>query len=292
MRLKRFLMVSVLGTSLLFGSPSYAFETAAYVGWQFFQDVVSMAVGFLVREWNRHTETIHYDVTDGLEKIKENIGMYQDQGICGVSATGATGCDLVSEEEGAEMTAEEEEEMSIIPESTIELIQKTEADGEITCNSEDVEESEYEKVRCQTGSTFDKVRSNVALYMFETDDETVNADCKCTNGTGKACSTSECAQNRQNDALVVASTAASGAADAYLRDMDERYTKLSDFVDEINTSSTIAAYVGRMGYLSVYASSIAAEQMALQTYDLRAQSYRNLIFSGITKIDLPEEEDK
>ena len=287
MKLKKFLMVVFFCVVAFPSVRGYAKEASAWVGWNFFQDVISMAVGFLAREWNRHTETIHYDVKNGLEKIKENIGMYRDQGKCGVSATGNTGCDLTTPEQGAEEDAKMDEEAAVIPDSTISIIVESEKDGKIVLDGKsDLANQKDDVVKNKKGDKFDRVRENVASYIFISDDSDVNADCTCSAGTGDACEQSECAQQRQNDALYQSSLGASSTADANLQKMDSRYENLVKAVSEINEAETIADFVGKMGRLSVYASDAVANTMTLQTHDLRAQSYRNLVFGGINPVDL------
>ena len=285
MRLKKFLMIGIVIPSIFISTRSYAVE-ASPIYWNFFQDPVSAAVALLAREWNRHTETIHYDVTNGLEKIKSNIGMYRDQGDCGISATGNTGCDLTTPEQGAAEDAKMDEEAAVIPDSTIAIINESEKDGKITLDGKSDIKNQKDDVVGNKGDTFDRVRENVTSYIFISDDSDINADCTCDRGTGDACEQSECAQQRQNEALYQASLGASSTADSNLQQMDKRYDNLIKAVSEINEVETIADFVGKMGRLSVYGSDAVANMMTLQTHDLRAQSYRNLVFGGINPVDL------
>lgn len=284
----RFGSIFGLGISLVIlcnVSNGYADE-ATIIGWRFFQDPVSAAVALIAREWNRHTETVHYDVTNGLEKIKSNIGMYRDQGDCGISATGNSGCDLTTPEEGAAEDAKMDEEAAVIPDSTIAIIKESEKDGKITLDGKSDIKNQKDDVVGNKGDTFDRVRENVTSYIFISDDSDINADCTCDRGTGDACEQSECAQQRQNEALYQASLGASSTADSNLQQMDKRYDNLVKAVSEINEVETIADFVGKMGRLSVYGSDAVANMMTLQTHDLRAQSYRNLVFGGINPVDL------
>jgi len=285
MQLKKILMTSAVAVALLQASPCFAYANCRLFGLCSFQDAVGALTGVIAREWNRHTETIHYDITDGLRKIKENIGFFQDEGICGVSATGATGCDLATEEEGAEMARMQEEAAAVIPDSTIAIIEHSEEKGAVTYDPNSQDADKRDGMGTQ-GSTFEQVRENVTKYMFATNDVNTNADCRCDQGTGADCDASECAQQRQNAVLVVASTGASSVADTYLRDVNKNYNNLDKLVEQVNTAKTIGDMAGFLGYISAYASGAAADQMLLQTYDLRVQSYRNLISSGSTLIDL------
>ena len=285
MTLKQFLIIGIVTPSILISTGGHAVE-APLTFWNFFQDPVSAAVAVLAREWNRHTETIHYDVTNGLEKIKSNIGMYRDQGDCGISATGNSGCDLTTPEQGAAEDAAMDEEAAVIPDSTIEIITESEKDGKITLDGKSDIKNKRDDVVGNKGDTFDRVRENVTSYIFISDDTEVNADCTCDRGTGEACEQSECAQQRQNDALYQASLGASSTADSNLQQMDKRYQNLVKAVSEINEVETIADFVGKMGRLSVYGSDAVANMMTIQTHDLRSQSYRNLVFGGINPVDL------
>lgn len=292
MRFKKFLMIIVMVSFLGVSFPSAAIPICVGGFLCFWQDPLSAAAGFVLRAVSKKLYNPIYDVHDGLEKIKENIGMYRDQGKCGRSATGNSGCDLSTPEKGEQQKAEMDAEAAVIPDSTIAIIEKSEKGGDIQLDVNNLREDYRDKIKEKTGDTFDKVRANVAKHMFETDDESVNASCQCSAGTGSACSTSECAQDRQNQLLVVASTGASATSDKYLQELDENKRRLEGLVQEINETEKVADFVGKMGGLSVYASSVAAELMALQTYDLRAQSYRNLIFSGVTEVGLPESSKK
>lgn len=279
MRFKKILMIGVMATALVRPFPAHSFSncgTIIVVPICGFQDVVGAALAAVVHLAMQHTADVHYDVKQGLEQIKENIGMYQNEGKCGVSATGNTGCNLLTEEEGAAMQEEEAkkaaEAAAVIPDSTISIIEKAESKGEITSQ----------------GSTFDQVRSNVEEYMFASEkaSDPVNSDCQCDAGVGEACDPTECAQTRQNNALATSVSGASGAADTYLRDIEENYNRLDDLVADANTAKTIADFVGKLSLISIYASSAVVDQMVLQAHDLRAQSYRSLIAAGVTKVDM------
>ena len=281
MKLKKLLMIGVMGICLGSSVPALAMtHCPLYICG--FQDVVSFAAGLLAREWNRHTEKINYDVSNGIDKVKENIGAYQSEGKCGVSATGTTGCDLTTAEEGAAATEAAQAEAAVIPETTIEILKKSETDGSLTYDGD----KDDDTVSHKTGDTFDQVRANVTRYIFESDEDDVNADCKCSAGTGQDCDVSQCAQQRQNDALYVASLGASSTADTYLKDIDKSYDNLASIVKSIDGTVIIAEFVGKMGDLSVYGASVVVELMNLQAHDLRAQSYRNLMSGGITAVDL------
>lgn len=280
--MRKLLFVSVGCLGLLSATPCYAMTMCAGP-FCFFQTVVETLTGYLAREWNRHTETIHYDVKNGLEKLKTNIGMYREQGHCGVSATGNSGCDTKTPEEAQEEIRKAEELAMSIPDSTIAIITQSEEDGSLALG-EDAKDKMGKK-----GDTFDRVRENVASYMFVSDDLAVNQDCVCSLGTGDECEPSECAQARQNEVLVASSTAASSMADSYLQDVDTNYDKLEELVTNVASKETLAEFIGAgLGDLSLYASSAAVDMLFLYADDLRAQSYRNIIFSGIDRVDVSE----
>ena len=253
----------------------------------FWQDPLGAVGGFVLRETNKKVLEPTYDIRDGLRKIEENIGAHQDEGICGVSASGSSGCSQITDEEGEAKLAgaEEAAKMPVIPDSTIAIIEHSEARGEIAFDENSQEADKRDKV-AKTGDTFDQVRANVAEYMFVTDDALVNADCQCSDGTASECDPTECAQVRQNNALVVATTSASSVADVYLKEIEGNYDNLKQVVSEVNSADTIAAFVNKLGLISVYASAATVDQMILQAFDLRNQSYRNLIASGIKNVDM------
>ena len=289
MRFKKLLMIGLCGLTL------YSRPVQAYPGCVTFVciwlDPLGMIAGFVLRETNKKLLNPVYDIKQGLETIKENIGMYQDEGKCGISATGESGCSTASSDSSSSSSSSSDSsssttDTSVVDSHTIEIIAKSEKDGGYKYNASDEEAAKRDNI-ATTGSTFDQVRDNVALYMFATDDATTNADCTCEGGkTGNDCDATECAQTRQNNALVVSSTAASSTADTYLAKVSSNYDNLDSLVSEVNESETIADFVGALGKLSVYASSAAVEHMILQTYDLRTQSYRNLVASGVDKVDL------
>jgi len=278
MKFRKILLISMAALMFGQGSPVRADERGAVTHVVSLNDAVGFAVGILAREWYRHTENLHYDIKQGIKKIKENIGMFKSEGKCGVSATGNTGCDLITEEEGAELAAKAEEEAMALDQTTIKIIEENEAG---------IEDTSVDGVaKNKKGDLFDKVRANVEGYIFTNNSEAVNADCTCNKGKGKKCSPNECARTRQNDALVQASTAASATADTYLRNVDKNYDVISKAVNDINGTSTVADFVGKTGQLSVDGASFVADLMLLQAYDLRAQSYHGLASLGIDKVDL------
>ncbi len=280
--MRKLLFVSVGCIGLLGAAPCYAASWCPSIGC-LYQTAMETTFGYMAREWNRKQETIHYDVTNGLEKLQTNIGMYREQGHCGVSATGNSGCDTKTPESAQEEIMKAEELAMSIPDSTIAIITQSEEDGTLVLG-EDAKDKMGKK-----GDTFDRVRENVASYMFVSDDLAVNQDCVCSVGTGEECEPSECAQARQNEVLVASSTAASSMADSYLQDVDANYDNLEKLVNSVAAKETLAEFVGAgLGDLSVYASSAAVDMLFLYADDLRAQSYRNIIFSGIDRVDVSE----
>ena len=248
----------------LFGSlRAEAFPWCAYTYMCFWMDVQGFASGLLLRATTHKLKNAHYDVTPGLEKIKENIGMKQGEGKCGRSATGNTGCDLTTEEGAAEDEKKLQEMASSTPDTVITLINQEEK-----------------------GDLFNDARSAIGDIVFVQDDNSLNEDCVCSAGTGSACNQSECAQTRQNDSLVRSTTVAQATADMYLAKMDGNYEALVDLVQQINEEKTLNGFVGGIGSLSVHASSLLPEMMLLYAEDLRAQSYRNLVSAGIEEVDL------
>lgn len=283
MQLKKFLMASIVG-SMVWTNAAQALPLCSPTFVCFWMDPFMFAASMLNRAWSKKLQNPTYDVHDGLEKIKKNIGMYRDQGECGISATGNSGCDLTTPEQGAAEDAEMAEQEQVIPDSTINIIWASET-GKVNVNGQEVSAT---KITSKKG-TFDQVRENVASYIFVSDDDDVNADCACTTKVDGKCDPTECAQQRQNDALFTASLGASARADKYLQEMDKNWNTLVKYVEEINGVETLADFVGKLGNLSVYASSATTDLMALQTHDLRTQSYRNLIFGGINEVDLKSE---
>lgn len=284
---KGFLITTVIvGSMILLSVRAHAIPICAGGFICFWQDPLGAAAGFVLRKTQKALLNPVYDITDGLEKIKSNIGMYRDKGDCGISATGNSGCDLTTPEQGAQEDAEMDAEAQVIPDSTIKIITESESDGSIVLDGKSDQKGKKDDVVGNKGDTFDRVRENVASYVFVSDNPDVNADCKCSRGTGADCEPTECAQSRQNEALMQSSLGASSTADFYLKDMDANYDNLVKLVEEVNGAETLADFVGEMGRLSVYASSAVTDIMTLQTHDLRSQSYRNLIFGTTNPVDL------
>ena len=171
------------------------------------------------------------------------------------------------------------------------LTEKLESKGDIKLDRSNFNKDYLTAIGLPEGAdTFDRVRANVVEHVFESEVEVINKSCTCkvTDEEGK-CDVSECAQQRQNELLAVSSTAASASSDEYVREMEKLYGELKGMVAKINEgNNTIADFIGNMGFLSVYASTAAIEQMAIATYDLRTQSYRNLVFSGTKEEDLSQ----
>ncbi len=312
-KMKSFLLIGLAAGCLLSSSRAHA-NWEGCLGFMCFKpDYLHPGVKLILRDWmNAHTD-IQYDVKNGLETIKHNIGQYRSEdgngGDCGISATGNSGCHTSTAEKGAKDAQKMQEEAAVVADSTIKIIGASETDGEITFDQTSIDElKELGAPFSPTGSTFDKVRVNVSRYMFETDSEKMNEDCTCSAGTGKACSTTECALTRQNDALVVSTTGAASLATRYLqkKTMENYYNEIKKAIEQLKEDTeqqvatltnpegnlspkatyTVDGATGGLGNLVVVAADILAETMILQTHDLRAQSYRNLVFSGIKLEDL------
>ncbi len=263
--MRRKLLLSVVVSCFLFcssvGYGKVVFPTGGLVHSQI-QDPISALVEalFLAIQYTRKDTEI--DASAGIKKIKDNIGQGDGPGI---SATGASGADTVTDEEAAEMVKAAEEEAATVPNLIIELIEKKEAD-------------------------FKKVQAVIADQAFVRDSAEVNADCECDNGKkGTQCSPVDCAVDRQNEDLMTASTAASTLADSFFqKGQDESYEKLQGLIDQINSDETLIDFVADMGAVSVYSSDQLVDMIELYAYDLAAQSYRNLSTVGVAEVDVAQ----
>lgn len=316
MTLKKIFMASVLGAMLGVSTSGYAFPCAlkeSLGGICFFGDVLTALANYALNKSEEKLLNPIYDVHAGLEKIKANIGMYIDQGICARSATGAAYCgeEAGGEEVGSGFTSTDlatytgtqemmEETLSgLLGDKTTK--EKSEEAGDIVASWDAVPADYLEAIGATAEmDTFDKVRANVVAHVFETNAAEINESCTCSSGTGSACSETECAEQRQDRLLAVSSTGASTAADAYMLQMCEYegcadsgekqvtpYDTLEALVDQINSGSDVVAqFLGNLGWLSVRGADIILEQMSILSYDVRAQSYRNLMFGGVQQEDL------
>ena len=324
MNFKKLLMVGTMSALLGISTPSHAIIGCAGTYWIcFFQDIVAGATALILRNQNNKHNIPVYDVKTGLDKIRERIGMFQEQGKCGVSATGNSGCTdeknmaaaMGQGEEGAgEMTnmanvGSTTEAGSAVLGGTEAIIQLSTGERAEASNMSDLDEQYVQLLGRTEDNTFDAIRANVTNHVFESDEAAINANCTCSAGTGAACSSTECAKTRQNKLLIRASQTASATADAWLKEFQHEDPKLSakkgdsvqiqtlnpgtSLYDQVESAlqgmsgaGKISEYIGKMNNVSYNASILAIHQMALMTYDLRAQSYRNLMYSGLKKEDM------
>jgi len=258
---KKLLLTVVMSSFLLCSSVGYGKVVfpAGGLSTSQVQDPIGALVeaAFLAIQYSRKDTII--SAKEGIETIKKNIGMIGD----GVSATGASGKDTVTDEEAAEMVKAAEEEAATVPNMLIELIEKKETD-------------------------FKKAQAVIADGAFLRDSEEANADCECDNGKkGNECSPVDCAVDRQNEDLMTASTGASTLADSFFqKNQDESYKKLQGLIDKINGDRTLVDFVSDMGSVSNYASERLVDMIELYAYDLAAQSYRNLATVGVEEVDV------
>ena len=115
--MRKKLLMTVLAGSILFsplstfGFDTIGVSTGAITGWGFLMDAGTAIIELanLALAYTRKDTKIKADKVTNY--LKENIGAFQDQGKCGRSATGATGCDLTTPEQGAQEDAEMERKL-------------------------------------------------------------------------------------------------------------------------------------------------------------------------------------
>ena len=304
MSFRKILMVGMMGGLMGVSVSGHATGPCDFAlklgGICFFQDVVTALANHILNKTEKKLINPTFDVKEGLERIKENIGMYQDQGKCGISETGASGC--TDEKNAAAAAGQPVEDPQQMVEALmggtgliVELAESKEASGDIKATLDGIEglsqaEKDYfAKILGNQAQTFAAVRENVTNHVFQSDDEAVNEGCSATDYDP-----SECAEQRQGDFLMRSSTLSSAIADIWLRELSggdgkkTLYDSLEGHASKVRGAETPAQFVGALGNLSYFASSVAVEQIALMTYDLRAQSYRNLMYSGTEKKDLAD----
>ena len=258
-----FAFLVMLGTAL----PSHAQSSAWPIKHGFFNiglltDYIGALLEYAVAAAGEKLKTLEIDASAGSDKLEKNIGAQQDRGHCGRSATGNTGCDLTTEEEGAAMREEAEKMAMDVPDSAIKLIE------------------DKEKV------SLPAVQEEIAKIAFAQDGADLNKDCKCATGTADQCDPIECAKARQNEELAIATTSAAAEADAFFANMDAEYKDLNNLVSSLNGMTTLREFIAGMGDLSVYASQRVPTIMLMYSKDLTAQSYRNLTTEGTEEVEL------
>ncbi|MBQ4471925.1 MAG: hypothetical protein II942_01590 [Alphaproteobacteria bacterium] len=261
-----FVFLVMLGTAL----PSHALSSAWPIKHGFFNiglltDYIGALLEYAVSAAGEKLKKLEIDASAGSDQLEKNIGMQQDRGHCGRSATGNTGCDLTTEEEGAAMAEEAEKAAMDVPDSAIKLIE------------------DKEKV------SLESVQTEIAKIAFAQDGAEANKDCKCADGTADQCDPIECAKARQNEELATATSSAIAEADAFFGQMDTEYKELNELVSSLNGMTTLREFIAGMGDLSVYASQRVPTIILLQSKDLTAQSYRNLATEGTEEVELSEE---
>ena len=97
-----------------------------FLGLGLLADYIGALLEYAVNATSKKLKELEIDATAGSDQLEKNIGMQQDRGYCGRSATGNTGCDLTTEEEGAAMAEEAAKAAMDVPDSTIKLIEDKE----------------------------------------------------------------------------------------------------------------------------------------------------------------------
>jgi len=239
-----------------------------------------------------HLTETEIDATAGIQKIKDNIGIGNGPGV---SATGATGADLVSSEEGAEMqqlAAESAENAPSVPEVLVTLV----TDAEKNTNGEGflaVREANTKILfadYCSDCQSTDPETGDCSLYAQRecTDEEKIKLNqgcdaCRQKDASGKCISfdSKECARNRQNEWLVQATSGAEGTLDSHPHTASDLYSNLQSMLREAGQSRTVSDFWSDLQKISVQSNTIVPEITFVYAMDLLSTSERRVAETGV-----------
>ena len=240
------------------------------------------------------------DATAGFEEIKNNIGMGDGPGV---SATGASGADLTTEEEGAQMQAEQAERAATVPDIVVKLITDTlknekgegfyavrEANAQILL-------SDYCSECAQRSTTTGECTKYVQRECTEAEKITINQGCDAClerNSAGQciAFDSASCARERQNYWLIQSVSAAEGTLDAHADAAKKFYVDLKGLLQQASQSRLVADFWSDLQRFSVQSNAITPEVTFVYAMDLMSTSERHAAEVGVDYEVFPKQDEE
>ena len=300
MKLKTSLRNTLLAAIVIgVSTPSYAIWSGAICAWiglcSWPGVLTAAARVWTIAQANKVTTT-EIDATAGFQEILNNIGKGEGPGI---SATGNTGADLTSEEEGAEMQAEQARRAATVPNVAITYIVDAEKDegGKDFYKLREINAQFVLADYCYVCSQKSTTGSDIC-WKYEqkacsdTEKHTINADCSaCSEHENDQCvsfDSVQCAEERQNKWLYVMTSSAAAEANASKKSITEFREKLIELLKHTGSSGTVAGWWSNVQTLSVQANAIVPEITRVYAADLQATSVRRVAEQGVEIRKLPD----
>ncbi|MBP5343570.1 MAG: hypothetical protein J6Y85_00630 [Alphaproteobacteria bacterium] len=301
--LKNTVGVLAVAVVLMTSRPSYAPFIPALcwpIGVCLWTDVVGLVARVANIAAGYKLNKTEIDATAGFEKIKNNIGMGEGPGI---SATGASGADLVTEEEGAQMQAEQAERAAMVPDIIVNLFTDAEENeqGEgfraIREANAQILLSDYCSECTQRSTTTGECLKYTQRLCTEAEQVAINQGCDAClerNDQGQciAFDSASCARERQNYWLIQAVNGAEGTLDAHVAGARKFYENLKKLLVATSTSTTVSDFWSDLQRFSVQANTIVPEITFVYAMDLLSTSERRVSEVGVELEVFPKQDEK
>ena len=301
MNLKKSLRNTVMAVvALTVALPAYAIWTGP-ICWITFACVPWDLVEFAARLWGIAAEkkllTTEISATEGLQPILDNIGKGNGPGV---SATGNTGADLTSEEEGAQMQQEQAMNAATVPNVLVQLVTDEErsADGLDFWTIREANLQQALSDYCSECASESSSGDGICKIYKERDctqeeRNKINQDCDaCHQHDDKDLCISydagECAKERQNKWGYKATNGAIGTADSHQDEMVKLYEDLKALLRSAGKTGTVAGFWSDLQMMSVQSSVIAPEITYYYAMDLLSTSIRRMYEGGVDYETLPK----
>jgi len=240
------------------------------------------------------------DATAGFEEIKNNIGMGEGPGV---SATGASGEDLTTEEEGAQMQAEQAERAAMVPDIVVNLILDAEKnkDGEgffgVREANAQILLSDYCSDCSQRSTTTGKCTKYTQRECTSAEKVMLNQGCDAClerNAQGQciAFDSASCARERQNYWLIRAVNGAEGTLDAHADAARKFYVDLKKLLNQTGKSTLVSDFWSDLQRFSVQSNAIVPEITFVYAMDLLSTAERRVSEVGVDYKVFPKQDEE
>lgn len=298
MNLKKSLRNTVMtAVALTVAFPAYAVWTGP-ICWMTVVCVPLDILNFAARLWGIAAEKklmrTEISATEGLQPILDNIGKGNGPGV---SATGNSGADLTSEEEGAQMQAQQAMNAATVPDVLVELV----TDAERSADGLDfwkIREANLQQAlsdycsECATSGVDGVCKTYKERDCTQEERDKINRACNACNAHNDqdlcvSYDAGECAKERQNVWIYTAANGAIGTVDAHQDEVKKLYEDLKALLASAGSTGTVAGFWSDLQMMSVQSSVIAPEITYVYSTDLLAMSIRRMYEGGVEYERLP-----
>ena len=293
----------IIASMLAVSSPAYAVWGGPICAWTvvclWMNPLVALGRLANIAAGYKLTKT-EIDATAGVEEIKNNIGMGDGPGV---SATGASGEDLTTEEEGAQMQAEQAERAATVPDIVVNLIvdvlnnDKGEGFYAVREANAKILLSDYCSDCSMRSTTTGECTKYTKRECTEAEKVTINQGCDAClerNESGQciAFDSASCARERQNYWLIQSVNGAEGTLDSHVDGAKKFSADLKKLLQQTSKSRLVADFWSDLQRFSVQSNAITPEITFIYAMDLMSTAERRVSEVGVDYEVFPKQDEE